>query len=110
MFRSQTACVTNRSVRTRRYPKMNLRIRALRLAATFAASGVLIAAALVVTNVAHAQAAREWSALIPPSVPADIQVPPGNQVAFVGHAVGTQNYVCVPADSGFKFVLLTPQA
>jgi len=48
--------------------------------------------------------------MTPPSVPADIQVPPGNQVAFVGHAVGTQNYVCVPADNGLKFVLVTPQA
>ena len=85
---------------------MNLTIRALRPAATLAASGVLVAAALLVTNVAHAQAARDWS----PSVPVDIQVPPGNQVAFVGHAVGTQNYVCVPADDGFKFVLFTPQA
>jgi len=43
-------------------------------------------------------------------VPADIQVPPGNQAAFVGHAVGTQNYVCLPADDAFKFVLFTPQA
>jgi hypothetical protein len=89
---------------------MNLRIRALRPAAMLAASGMLVALALLVTNVAHAQTAREWAALIPPSVPADIQVPSGNRVAFVRHAVGTQNYVCLPADSGFRFVLFTPQA
>ena len=89
---------------------MHMRIRALRMAATFAARGTLVAAAMVITMVAPAQAAPESSALTAPSVPAEIQVPPGNQVAFVGHAVGTQNYVCEPVDNGFKFVLFTPQA
>jgi Protein of unknown function (DUF3455) len=89
---------------------MNLNIRAVRPAATLAASGVLAAAALLVSTVVHAQGAGERPAPTPPSVPADIQVPPGNQVALVGHAVGTQNYVCLPADSGYRFVLFTPQA
>jgi hypothetical protein len=43
-------------------------------------------------------------------VPANIQVPAGNKLFLVGHAVGTQNYVCLPADDGVKFVLYTPQA
>jgi hypothetical protein len=46
----------------------------------------------------------------PPPVPANIQVAPGNVPFLVGHAVGTQNYVCVPAGSGVAFVLSTPQA
>ena len=32
----------------------------------------------------------------PPPVPANIQVPAGNKAFLEGHAVGTQNYICVP--------------
>jgi Protein of unknown function (DUF3455) len=46
----------------------------------------------------------------PPAVPAAIQVPAGNKLFLVGHAVGTQNYVCLPSGDGVKFVLFTPQA
>jgi hypothetical protein len=48
--------------------------------------------------------------LTPPAVPDDIQVPAGNKLFLVGHAVGTQNYICVPAGTGVKFALFTPQA
>jgi hypothetical protein len=46
----------------------------------------------------------------PPPVPVNIQVSPGNTVFFVGRAVGTQNYVCLPTGAGFQFALFTPQA
>jgi Protein of unknown function (DUF3455) len=49
----------------------------------------------------------------PPPVPANIQVPPGNKAFLEGHAVGTQNYICLPSVtsvSGFAYVLFTPQA
>src|SRR5688572_8664304 len=46
----------------------------------------------------------------PPDVPDNIQVPTGNKLFLVGHAVGTQNYVCVPAGTSVRFVLFTPQA
>jgi hypothetical protein len=57
----------------------------------------------------------------PPLVPANIAVPAGNKAFFVGHAVGTQNYICLPCPnpitplamcpaSGFAFALFTPQA
>jgi hypothetical protein len=45
-----------------------------------------------------------------PPVPAAIQVPAGNKLFRVGHAIGTQNYVCLPSGSGVKFTLFTPQA
>ena len=45
-----------------------------------------------------------------PAVPANIQVPAGNKLFLVGHAVGTQNYVCVPSGTGVRFVLFTPEA
>jgi hypothetical protein len=46
----------------------------------------------------------------PPPVPAAVQVPAGNKLFLVGHAIGTQNYVCLPSGAGVKFVLFTPQA
>lgn len=46
----------------------------------------------------------------PPSVPANIRVPAGNKVFRVGHAVGTQNYICLPSASGFSWSLFGPQA
>jgi hypothetical protein len=55
-------------------------------------------------------------AVTPPPVPANIQVPAGNKVFLVGHAVGTQNYSCLPAgvDAAghprFAWTLFTPQA
>ena len=59
---------------------------------------------------ANAQDDQESSTITPPRVPANIQVPAGNKVFLVGHAVGTQNYVCLPSGTGFNFVLFTPQA
>jgi hypothetical protein len=58
----------------------------------------------------------------PPPVPDSMaKVPPGNTAFLVGHAVGTQNYICLPCPnpitpasmcpaSGFAFALFTPQA
>ena len=45
----------------------------------------------------------------PPDVP-DRLVPTGATAFLIGHATGTQNYVCVPSGAGFKFVLFTPEA
>jgi hypothetical protein len=75
-------------------------------------AGVLMAAAVVGTaaSVAQAQAAAPPAAIIVPPVPADLQVEAGNKVFLVGHAVGTQNYVCLPSGKDFKFTLFTPQA
>ena len=52
----------------------------------------------------------------PPPVPATIQVQAGNIAFLEGHAVGTQNYICLPCaisttcPSGFAFALFTPEA
>jgi hypothetical protein len=55
--------------------------------------------------------------ITPPPVPEDIKVPEGNEAFLVGHATGTQNYVCLPCDAttancplGVAFKLFTPQA
>jgi hypothetical protein len=46
----------------------------------------------------------------PPPVPANLEVPAGNTAFLVGHATGTQNYVCLPSGAGFAYVLFTPEA
>ena len=46
----------------------------------------------------------------PPTVPTDIQVPAGNQLFLVGHAVGTQQYFCRYPGTTTPWVLFGPQA
>ena len=57
------------------------------------------------------QAAQAQS-VTPPPVPANIQVPAGNEAFLLGRGVGTQNYVCQPGDSlgRVAWTLFTPQA
>jgi hypothetical protein len=43
-------------------------------------------------------------------VPSAIEVPAGYVAFFQAHAIGTQNYVCVPADKKFVWKLFGPQA
>jgi len=45
-----------------------------------------------------------------PDVPANLVVPDGNEVFLVGHAVGTQNYVCLPTAGGYAWTFFGPQA
>jgi len=73
------------------------------------ACATALAVAFTITLAQPAQAYE----IRPPRVPADIEVPPGNEVFLVGHGVGTQNYVCLPSatsPSGFAFTLFTPEA
>jgi Protein of unknown function (DUF3455) len=46
----------------------------------------------------------------PPPVPANLEVEAGNEAFLVGHAIGTQNYVCLPSATGFAWSLFTPEA
>jgi hypothetical protein len=49
----------------------------------------------------------------PPPVPDKIAVPAGSRAFLLGHAIGTQNYVCLPSAAsatGFAYALFTPQA
>ena len=46
----------------------------------------------------------------PPNVPDAIKVPEGNVVFVVGHASGTQNYVCTFTSPGYAWTLTGPTA
>ncbi len=48
--------------------------------------------------------------LLPPAVPPNLQVPAGNQAFLEGHAIGTQNYVCLPSATSVAWTLVGPQA
>ncbi len=41
----------------------------------------------------------------PATTPAAITPPPGNAVFLIGHAVGTQGYVCLPASTGASWTI-----
>ena len=68
------------------------------------AAAVVMALAAILPGVAYA------AHPIPPAVPDNIQVPAGSKAFLVGHAYGTQNYVCLPSGSGVAWMLFTPQA
>jgi hypothetical protein len=69
---------------------------------------VTIAGAYVALQIPRAVHA---DTITPPSVPSDLVVSSEYRPYLVGHAVGTQNYVCLPkAGGGFEWVQYGPQA
>src|SRR5947209_9116806 len=52
------------------------------------------------------------SGVTPPPTPAAITPPAGNTAFLVGHAVGTQGYICLPSGSGASWTVVSsrPQA
>jgi len=79
------------------------RVRASRLSVPIA-TALALALTISLTHPAHA------GEVTVPRVPDNIQVPAPSVPYLVGHAVGTQNYVCLPSGAGFKFTLFTPEA
>jgi hypothetical protein len=66
--------------------------------------------ALVVSLATALPAAAAVNGGPPVPVPDDLEVPEGNKAYLVGHAYGTQNYVCLPTDTGFAWTFFGPQA
>jgi hypothetical protein len=48
--------------------------------------------------------------ITPPPVPTGLEVPPGHTPFLLGHATGTQNYVCIFFDPDFVWTFFGPQA
>jgi hypothetical protein len=67
------------------------------------------AAALSVTQAAQA-APTARAGPSAPAVPGEIQVPAGNKVFLVGHAVGVQIYSCNATPGGFAWGFVAPRA
>jgi uncharacterized protein DUF3455 len=68
--------------------------------------GVAVAVALGVARTLPAHA----DDITPPAVPDNLQVPMGNTAFLVGHAAGTQGYICQPTATGFAWTFVKPQA
>ncbi|MGH9868985.1 MAG: DUF3455 domain-containing protein [Candidatus Polarisedimenticolia bacterium] len=67
------------------------------------------AALAMLLSVPSPQAARP-DAITPPPVPPGIPAPAGTEAFLAGHAIGTQNYICLPSAVGFAWTLFGPQA
>jgi Protein of unknown function (DUF3455) len=67
-------------------------------------------ALLLATGPAAAMAQTLPAAIDVPPVPANLVVPQGQTLFFQGYAIGTQNYVCLPAGAGFAWKFVAPQA
>jgi len=69
---------------------------------------ILIAAAAVALGGAR----RGPDRIVPPAVPAEIEVDDQFKPFFVARALGTQNYICAPANtaSGLDWFFIGPQA
>ncbi len=66
------------------------------------------AAALALAFTVSAPQTARSQQITPPAVPAGLEV---DGTAFlIGHAVGSQNYICLPSGSGFAYSLFTPEA
>lgn len=60
--------------------------------------------------VAGTQLAHADTKPAPPPVPAHLEVPAGNKLFLVGHATGTQQYMCLFNGTAFSWAFFGPQA
>jgi len=67
-------------------------------------------AALAVALMIAAPQAAPLDEVTPPAVPTNLDVPAGITPFLLGHAYGTQNYVCLLARGGFGWTFFGPQA
>jgi hypothetical protein len=67
-----------------------------------------IALAIVALTTAAPQAAAP--VIVPPAVPSNLEPLDGSTAFLIGHARGTQNYVCLPNGGAFSWTLFGPQA
>lgn len=81
-----------------------------RLRVLLAAVALTAVVATIGLTVSSPPAARADRMQPPPLPPGLAPVPEGNKLFLVGHAVGTQDYICRPSGAGFAYVLFTPQA
>ena len=70
----------------------------------------VIAVALAMVFVVGLPGTARADKILVPDVPDKLNPPDGAKVFLVGHAIGTQNYICLPSGSGFAYALFTPQA
>ena len=90
----------------------NLKSKLFRIIGSLSLLGMVLAGVVAVDfAVSSPHPAYADNDITPPPLPAGLApVPAGNVAFLVGHAVGTQNYVCKPSGAGVAYVLFTPEA
>ncbi len=88
---------------------MSVRCVARRIQKVTLGSTARIAVAVLFTTFVST-AVRAADRIIPPVVPEGLDAPEGFKPFLVGHAIGTQNYICVVAGNAFDWVFIGPQA
>ena len=88
-----------------------LKSKLFRTIGSLSVAGMLLAGVAAMAFALSSPQAAQADGTIPPPLPAGLApVPAGNKLFLVGHAVGTQNYVCRPSGAGVAYILFTPQA
>ena len=77
---------------------------------SFPNPGRMIAAAILPVMTLLAAPYSAHAKPTAPDVPSELQVPEGNSVFLVGHAVGVQIYRCTATTSGAAWTLIAPRA
>jgi uncharacterized protein DUF3455 len=67
-----------------------------------------VAIGIAALTIAAPQAAPP--VIVTPAVPSNLEPPAGSTAFLIGHARGSQNYVCLPNGSAFSWTLFGPQA
>ena len=74
-------------------------------------SGTVCASLLTAIGAVSVSAAGQGNLTPPSNIPFEVKVPDDAVLFLIGHAFGSQNYVCLPAaNGGFAFKLFTPEA
>lgn len=110
-MKTETAIETRIDETDAPQPASRGRVRALMNVACTTALAVVLATTL--TGASKRDNDRDNDRVTPPPVPIDLEVPEGNRPFFVGHAFGTQNYICLPSatsPTGVAWTLFGPQA
>jgi hypothetical protein len=71
---------------------------------SWTATHLLVALAIALPNAATP------GDIIPPPVPANLEVPAGHKAFLIARAEGTQNYSCLPSGTGVAWTFFGPQA
>ena len=70
--------------------------------------GLVLATLIAAPQIARAQRSQS---IVPPPMPGDLELSPDEFTPFlVGHAIGTQGYVCVAVGAAYNWVPFGPQA
>lgn len=68
------------------------------------------AAAALIATFAAALPQAAGNDINPPAVPSKLEVLDGSTAYLIGHAYGTQNYICLPSGAAFAWTFFGPQA